>query len=219
MYAEDRGGCVRFHQVPPPIDAEVARVAERVHRRVVRLLERSGMQAHTDGDDLDNLQNSQLLLPSEEVYPKVPMVSLQHRLSAGHLHATCLRQTGAGRSHHGAGKDPRQACLQGVQVKEKDCSDLIKSVKQAGRIRRGQIRAARIFTFRPADIMSIRLNLGKSQSEFALMIGVSVATLQNWEGRRVGCRHPGSLLQLAALCGERNHSPRCFHGCRQKGRF
>ena len=84
-------------------------------------------------------------------------------------------------------------------MKEKDFNDLIKSVKQAGRIRRGKMRAARIFTFRPADIKSIRLNLGRSQSEFALMIGVSVATLQNWEqGRRVPEGSARALLKVAA---------------------
>ena len=36
-----------------------------------------------------------------------------------------------------------------------------------------------------ADVRLIRTQLEKSQSEFALMIGVSVSTLQNWEqGRR-----------------------------------
>jgi DNA-binding XRE family transcriptional regulator len=36
-----------------------------------------------------------------------------------------------------------------------------------------------------ADIKAVRAKLGASQSEFALMIGVSVATLRNWEqGRR-----------------------------------
>ena len=84
-------------------------------------------------------------------------------------------------------------------MKEKDFNDLVKSVKQAGRIRRGKMRAARIFTFRPADIKSIRLNLGRSQCEFALMIGVSVATLQNWEqGRRVPEGPARALLKVAA---------------------
>lgn len=39
----------------------------------------------------------------------------------------------------------------------------------------------------PADVRLIRKKLEKSQSEFALMIGVSVSTLQNWEQGR---RHP-----------------------------
>ncbi len=69
----------------------------------------------------------------------------------------------------------------GVRVEERDFQNLARSVGRAGRIRRGRMRSARVFTFRPADIKSIRLKLGKSQSEFALMIGVSPATLQNWE--------------------------------------
>ena len=84
-------------------------------------------------------------------------------------------------------------------MKEKDFNDLVTSIKQAGRIRRRRIRAARVFSFRPADIKSIRLNLGKSQSEFALMIGVSVATLQNWEqGRRTPEGPARALLKVAA---------------------
>ncbi|MBN2368892.1 MAG: helix-turn-helix domain-containing protein [Vicinamibacteria bacterium] len=62
---------------------------------------------------------------------------------------------------------------------------LVESVKEAGRIRRGAARPSRSFRFAPADVKAIRGRLGKSQTEFALMIGVSVATLRNWEqGRR-----------------------------------
>jgi putative transcriptional regulator len=56
----------------------------------------------------------------------------------------------------------------------------VASVRQAGRIRRGARKPSRTFTFRPADVKAVRVKLGKSQSEFALMIGVSVATLRNW---------------------------------------
>lgn len=84
-------------------------------------------------------------------------------------------------------------------MKERDFQNLVKSVRQAGRIRRGRMKPARVFTFRPADIRSIRLKLGKSQSEFALMIGVSPATLQNWEqGRRMPEGPARALLKVAA---------------------
>ncbi len=47
------------------------------------------------------------------------------------------------------------------------------------------MKASRAFKFKPADIRNNRQRLQKSQSEFAMMIGVSVSTLQNWEqGRR-----------------------------------
>ena len=62
---------------------------------------------------------------------------------------------------------------------------LSRSIRQAGRIRRNEARAARITRFKPADVRKIRAKLGQSQEQFATMIGVSVATLRNWEqGRR-----------------------------------
>ncbi len=84
-------------------------------------------------------------------------------------------------------------------MKERDFQNLVRSVRQAGRIRRGRMKAARVFTFRPADVKSIRLKLGTSQAEFALMIGVSLATLQNWEqGRRMPEGPARALLKVAA---------------------
>ncbi len=84
-------------------------------------------------------------------------------------------------------------------MKERDFQNLVRSVRQAGRIRRGRMKAARVFKFRPADVKSIRLKLRKSQAEFALMIGVSLATLQNWEqGRRMPEGPARALLKIAA---------------------
>ena len=84
-------------------------------------------------------------------------------------------------------------------MKESDFQNLARSVRQAGRIRRGRLKAARVITFRPADVKSIRLKLGRSQAEFALMIGVSLATLQNWEqGRRMPEGPARALLKIAA---------------------
>jgi putative transcriptional regulator len=69
-------------------------------------------------------------------------------------------------------------------MKHEAFESLVRSVRQAGRIRRGA-KPARSFSFAPADVKGIRSKLGKSQAEFALMIGVRVATLRNWEqGRR-----------------------------------
>jgi putative transcriptional regulator len=72
-------------------------------------------------------------------------------------------------------------------------------VRQAGGIRRKKQKPSRVFRYRPADIKAIRESLGKSQPEFALMIGVSVATLRNWEqGRRMPEGPARALLQVAA---------------------
>jgi len=84
-------------------------------------------------------------------------------------------------------------------MKAKDFETLVKSVKQAGRIKRRKLKPSRTFEFRPADVKAIRENLGQSQSEFALMIGVSVSTLQNWEqGRRRPEGPARALLKVAA---------------------
>ncbi|MGB2610862.1 MAG: helix-turn-helix domain-containing protein, partial [Isosphaeraceae bacterium] len=48
-------------------------------------------------------------------------------------------------------------------------------------------------------VKAIRQRLGKSQSEFALLIGVSVSTLQNWEQGRSAPEGPArALLRVAA---------------------
>jgi putative transcriptional regulator len=82
---------------------------------------------------------------------------------------------------------------------ERDFKQLVASIKQAGRIKRGALKPGRAFSFSPADIKSIRKQLDKSQSEFALMIGVSVSTLQNWEqGRRQPEGPARALLKVAS---------------------
>jgi putative transcriptional regulator len=84
-------------------------------------------------------------------------------------------------------------------VKSEEFSKLVGSVKQAGRIRRGRQRASRTFDVKPEDIRVIRRRLGKSQVEFALLIGVSPATLRNWEqGRRTPHGPARALLKVAA---------------------
>ena len=84
-------------------------------------------------------------------------------------------------------------------MKGQDFDELVKSVREAGKIKRGQQRPSRMFAFKPADIRAIRANLGLSQSEFALLIGVSTATLRNWEqGRRQPEGPARALLRIAA---------------------
>jgi putative transcriptional regulator len=84
-------------------------------------------------------------------------------------------------------------------MKKRHFDKLVASVKQAGQIRRGRLKPSRVTTFKPADVTGVRLRLGKTQSQFALMIGVSLATLRNWEQGR---RHPDgparALLKVAA---------------------
>lgn len=84
-------------------------------------------------------------------------------------------------------------------MRRKDFDELVASVREAGRIKRGRMAPSRRFVFKPAQVKKIRTNLGLSQSEFALLIGVSVATLQNWEqGRREPEGPARALLRIAA---------------------
>ena len=85
-------------------------------------------------------------------------------------------------------------------MNEQDFADLVESIEQAGKIKRGEMAPSRRFEFSPLDIKEIRRQLDKSQSEFALMIGVSVATLQNWEqGRRKPEGPARALLRVASV--------------------
>lgn len=84
-------------------------------------------------------------------------------------------------------------------MKADDFDKLVTSIRQAGAIKRGTLKPGRRIQFEPTDIKLIRKKLAKSQSEFALMIGVSVSTLQNWEqGRRQPEGPARALLKIAS---------------------
>jgi putative transcriptional regulator len=83
-------------------------------------------------------------------------------------------------------------------MKKDDFSKLVESIKEARRIKRGKRRPSRCFRYRVPNIKSIRRKLNVSQSEFALMIGVSTGTVQNWEqGRREPEGPAVALLKVA----------------------
>lgn len=80
-----------------------------------------------------------------------------------------------------------------------DFDDLVLSIEQAGEIKKGKLKPKNIYHFDPVNIKKIRENLHKTQSEFAVMIGISVATLRNWEqGRRYPVGPARALLKIAA---------------------
>jgi len=75
-------------------------------------------------------------------------------------------------------------------------NELISSVREAGRISRGESKAKRVHVsnaqrtnlrkaFKPAQIVRLRARLKMSQAELASLMLISKATLQSWEqGRR-----------------------------------
>jgi len=83
-------------------------------------------------------------------------------------------------------------------MKKEMFEQLVASVKEAGKIHRGEAKASRTFVFQPEEIRQIRDKLHKSQSEFAQMIGVSVSTLQNWEQGRRQPEGPARALLVVA---------------------
>jgi len=83
-------------------------------------------------------------------------------------------------------------------MKKQLFNELVESIREAGKIHRGEAPPSRQFIFEPQDVKKIRAKLQKSQSEFARMIGVSVATLQNWEQGRRQPEGPARALLVVA---------------------
>ena len=84
-------------------------------------------------------------------------------------------------------------------MKKEVFDELVTSVKEGGMILRGEAAPSRTFAVTPANITKTRKNLGLSQPEFAALMGISPATLKNWEqGRRKPEGPARVLLQVAA---------------------
>jgi putative transcriptional regulator len=84
-------------------------------------------------------------------------------------------------------------------MKKEEFEKLVASIKEAGDIKARRKAPSRVFEIKPPEIKTVRENLNVSQNEFALMIGVSVRTLQNWEqGRRKPEGPAKALLRIAS---------------------
>lgn len=84
-------------------------------------------------------------------------------------------------------------------MKEDTFSKLTKSIAEAGEIKSGRKKPSRAFEVDLPSIKAVREELHISQGEFALLIGVSKRTLQNWEQGRREPRGPAkALLKVAA---------------------
>jgi len=84
-------------------------------------------------------------------------------------------------------------------MKSNEFEKLVASIKEAGEIKAGRKKPSRMYEIEPPRIKMVREKLHASQSEFALMIGVSTRTLQNWEqGRRKPEGPAKALLRVAS---------------------
>jgi len=88
-------------------------------------------------------------------------------------------------------------------LNRKDFNKLLASIKEAGRIRRGEITPAREWVVKPIDPKAIRRGLGLTQTQFADMIGVSVSSLRNWEQGRRRPVGPARALLIVAQANPR----------------
>ena len=93
-------------------------------------------------------------------------------------------------------------------MKKELFEELLESVKQGAAIMKGKMKPSRSMTFPESEVKKIRDQYGLSQTKFASLMGISVATLQNWEqGRRkpegpslvllrVVAEHPEAILDI-----------------------
>jgi len=100
-------------------------------------------------------------------------------------------------------------------MKEQLFAELLESVREGGAILRGRLQPSRPFRFDDPDVRAVREGYGLSQSKFAALMGISPATLRNWEqGRRkpegsarvllrVVARHPEAVLDAVRVSHKR----------------
>jgi putative transcriptional regulator len=95
-------------------------------------------------------------------------------------------------------------------MKKELFDELLESVREGGAILRGERQPSRMTHFDEPDVRSLREKHGLSQSKFAVLMGISVGTLRNWEqGRRkpegsarvllkVVERHPEAVFEVVS---------------------
>ncbi len=75
--------------------------------------------------------------------------------------------------------------------------ELLSSVQEMNAIVKGKKKAYRKFDFPDPEVKAIRERLGVSQDKFAMILGVSKRTVENWEqGRRHPTGAARSLLKI-----------------------
>jgi len=83
-------------------------------------------------------------------------------------------------------------------MKDELFTELLASVREGGAILRGEAKPTRTFNVEAPDVRSIRQRLKLSQNKFASLLGISSATVRNWEqGRRRPEGPARVLLQIA----------------------
>ena len=91
-------------------------------------------------------------------------------------------------------------------MKKETFDELLMSIEEGGVILRGKKSPSRSFRIEDPNVPEIRRRLGLTQEKFAMLLGISLATLRNWEqGRRkpegparvllcIVAKHPKAVL-------------------------
>jgi putative transcriptional regulator len=89
-------------------------------------------------------------------------------------------------------------------------NELLASVKEMDEIAKGKKNPSRRFEYPEPEVKAIREKTGLSQSRFAMLIGVSKRTLENWEQGR---RHPTGPAKalLKILAADPENAVRALH--------
>ena len=89
-------------------------------------------------------------------------------------------------------------------------NELLDSVNEAGQVLKGEKKPSRAFEFPELEVKKIREKMGLSQFRFAMLIGVSKRTLENWEQGRRKPTGPANAL-LRALNADPKHVVEALH--------
>ncbi len=102
----------------------------------------------------------------------------------------------------GKGKSGSSDCLRSWAMTRRDIGkEIIEGLEEmkAWRLGRTKLRTTTVELPRAVEVPAIRKELGLSQEQFAALMGVSIATLRNWEqGRREPHGPARSLLLVAS---------------------
>jgi putative transcriptional regulator len=99
--------------------------------------------------------------------------------------AVCVQEKRTERSHQRSAQDTKSNCREGAAMKKETFDELLTSIEQGGTILRGKKAPSRSFRIQNPNVSAIRRHLGLTQQKFAELLGISPATLRNWEqGRR-----------------------------------
>jgi putative transcriptional regulator len=89
-------------------------------------------------------------------------------------------------------------------MKKELFEELVESIKEGGRILKGRAKPKRAFKYDELDVRKIRERLHLSQTKFSALLGISPATLRNWEQSR---RKPHGPARVLLRVVEKN--PKC----------